>query len=72
MIANQIKVDPVSKESRCIAYITEMFPSLTQTFVYRELLAVRDHESRAARCPRRPQTGSSEDSLCDEKYGSYP
>ena len=41
MISNQIKVDPVSKESRCIAYITEMFPSLTQTFVYRELLAVR-------------------------------
>ena len=32
----------MSKEPRCIAYITEMFPSLTQTFVYRELLAVRE------------------------------
>ena len=32
----------MSKEPKCIAYITEMFPALTQTFVYRELFAVRE------------------------------
>jgi glycosyltransferase involved in cell wall biosynthesis len=42
MIFDHIKVDPVSKEPKCIAYITEMFPALTQTFVYRELFAVRE------------------------------
>lgn len=32
----------MSKQSRRIAYIAEMFPSLTQTFVYREVLALRN------------------------------
>jgi colanic acid/amylovoran biosynthesis glycosyltransferase len=32
----------MSKQSTSIAYITELFPSLTQTFVYREVLALRE------------------------------
>jgi colanic acid/amylovoran biosynthesis glycosyltransferase len=32
----------MSKQSISIAYITELFPSLTQTFVYREVLALRE------------------------------
>lgn len=32
----------MSKQSACIAYIADMFPRLTQTFVYREVLALRE------------------------------
>lgn len=32
----------MSKQPESVAYITEVFPSLTQTFVYREVLALRE------------------------------
>lgn len=66
----------MSKQSMTIAYVTQTFPALTQTFVYRETLALEDKGFNIMTCAiRKPDKDSlSQESrhLVDHSFYVFP
>lgn len=53
-----LKEHTMSKQPITIAYVTQVFPALTQTFVYREVMALQDRGFDIVTCAiRRPSLG---------------